>query len=42
MLDAGPSEAVLTETTLERAFDTRAAVVRYPATGAVDVTAFPD
>jgi ABC-type cobalamin/Fe3+-siderophores transport system ATPase subunit len=42
VLDTGPPEAVLTEATLERAFDTRAAVVRHPATGAVDVTAFPD
>ena len=39
VLAAGAPEDVLTEENVERAFDTRAVVVRHPVTGAVDVTA---
>ena len=42
VLAAGPPAAVLTEATLERAFDTEAAVSRHPVTGSVYVTALPE
>jgi len=37
---AGPPESVLTDATVEAAFDTRAAVVDHPVTGTASVTAF--
>jgi iron complex transport system ATP-binding protein len=42
VLESGPPERVLTESNLDRAFDTRAVVSRHPVTGAVYVTALPD
>ncbi len=42
VLADGPPAAVLTESALERAFDTEAAVSRHPVTGSVYVTALPE
>ena len=42
VLAAGPPASVLTESSLERAFDTEAAVSRHPVTGSVYVTALPE
>ncbi|MEF8773459.1 MAG: ATP-binding cassette domain-containing protein [Halobacteriales archaeon] len=42
VLASGPPSEVLTETHLEAAFDTRAAVTSHPVTGATYVTALPE
>ncbi|RJT01189.1 heme ABC transporter ATP-binding protein [Halococcus sp. IIIV-5B] len=42
VLASGSPEAVLTESNVERAFDTRVAVTRHPVTGTPDVTALAD